>query len=250
MENEIIKTVLSSCITKAIEMVFKGNSDATQVKIEYANQLEREKKELFQDRPELEIVEYKNYIKRTKYGLKKQCDIEIFVAHIDSHEIVGKGKYASVHFNYRKEDFNPDDRCCVIYTLKNVGKTDIASLDVICNLPRDTSFFPTNNSLKDDMLYKWAGNNLINYSVCGNRKIRVGETVTIKVCYHKDRIITPRAGVASSIGIIDVNGNCWAQSFYIPYDYIDYSYRISDCELKELCDTDKAIECFKNPWLW
>ena len=138
----------------------------------------------------------------------------------------------------------------MIYTLKNVGKTDIASLDVICNIPKDTSFFPTNNSLEDDMLYKWVANNLINYSVGGNQKIRVGETITIKVCYHKDRIIYGSIGPVATLGIIDVNGNCWAQGFNIPYDYVDYSHQISNLDLKELCNIDKAIECFKNPWLW
>ena len=250
MENEIIKTVLSSCISKAVEMVIKGNGEATKAKIENINQREREKKELFEVRPELEIIEYKNYLKRTKYGLKKKCDIEIFIAHIENYEVIGKGKRANVQFNYRKDDFNPDDRCCVIYTLKNVGKTDITSLSVICNLPKDTSFFPTNNNTANDMLYTWVANNTINYSVYANRKIRVGETVTIKVCYHKDRIITGCVGFAATLGITDVNGNCWAQSFNIPYDYVDYSYQISNFDLKELCSIDKAIECFKNPWLW
>jgi hypothetical protein len=33
IENEIIKTVLSSCISKAVEMVFKSNEEATKTRI-------------------------------------------------------------------------------------------------------------------------------------------------------------------------------------------------------------------------
>ena len=249
IESEIIKTVLSSCISKAVEMVFKNNQEATKAKINNFSEREREKKELFEARPELEIIEYKNYLKRTRYGLRKKCDIDIFVAHIENYEVISKGKSANVRFNYRKDDFNPDDRCCVIYTLKNVGKTDIASLSVICNLPKDTSFLPTNNR-ENDMLYTWVSSCAINYSIYGDRKIRVGETVTIRICYHRERIITGLIGTVATLGITDVNGNCWTQSFHIPYDYVDYSYPISNSHLRELCNIDKAIECFKKPYLW
>ncbi len=249
MTAEIIKTVISSVISKAIDLVFEDKNKAEKAKIEHFTKMEQEKKELFQVRPELEIIEYKNYLKRTNYGLKKKCDIELFVAHIEDYEINGKGKNAKVHFNYRKEDFNPDERCCVIYTLKNVGKTDIASLDVICNLPKDTVFFPTTNR-DNDYLYAFASGGGINYSVCSSRKIRVGETVTIKFCYHKDRVITGLIGAVASLGITDVNGNCWAQSFHAPFDYVDYSYSISHKDLKNMKNIDMAIKCFKNPMLW
>lgn len=249
MTTEIIKTVISSVISKAIDLIFEDRNKVEKAKLEHFVKMEQEKKELFQVRPELEIVEYKNYLKRTKYGLKKKCDIELFVAHIEDYEINGTGKNGKVHFNYRKADFNPDERCCVIYTLKNVGKTDIASLDVVCNLSKDTVFFPTTNRDKD-YLYDFAGGRVINYSVCSDRKIRVGETITIKFCYHKDRIITGSIGAVASLGITDVNGNCWTQSFYAPFDYVEYSHYISYDDLKDMIRTDTAIECFKNPMLW
>ena len=249
MEREVIKTIISSAVSKAIELVFESKNNADKAKIEYLSKVEQEKKELFQIRPEFEIVEYKNYLKRTNYGLKKKCDIELFVAHIEDYEIIGKGKNTQLHFNYCKDDFNPDERCCVIYVLRNVGKTDIAGLDVICNLPKDTVFFPTNNQ-NDDYLYAFAGGRTINYYVCADRKIRVGETVTIKFCYHKDKVITGLIGAVASLGITDVNGNCWAQSFYAPFDYLDYSHQISCNDLRDMKRVDTAIECFKKPWLW
>lgn len=35
----------------------------------------KEKKKIYEDRPELQIIEYKEYIKCSAYKLKKECDI-------------------------------------------------------------------------------------------------------------------------------------------------------------------------------
>ena len=39
----------------------------------------KEKKKIYEDRPELQIIEYKEYIKCSAYKFKKECDINLFM---------------------------------------------------------------------------------------------------------------------------------------------------------------------------
>ncbi len=65
-------------------------------------------------RPEMAIVKYRNYLSRTKYGTKKPCDIELFLAHIQHVEIDGSKKNPIINAFYDTDHFNQDERCCVI----------------------------------------------------------------------------------------------------------------------------------------
>ena len=62
---------------------------------------------------------YEDYISRTGYGIKQKCDIELFVARIETVTISSDMKNGTVYAHYREQDFNKKDWCCVIYTLKN-----------------------------------------------------------------------------------------------------------------------------------
>ena len=87
--------------------------------------------EAIQNRPEMKIVEYKDYTKRAGYGVKQKCDIEVIVAHVEDVVVTGEKKSERVEAQYRAEDFNSDEWCCVIYTFKNAGKTDISTMDIV-----------------------------------------------------------------------------------------------------------------------
>ena len=50
------------------------------------------REEVHHNRPEFDIVDYKNYLARTCYGTKKSCDIELFVVHIQSVSVRGEKK--------------------------------------------------------------------------------------------------------------------------------------------------------------
>lgn len=120
--------------------------------------------EIHHSRPKFDITEYKDYLSRTNYGIKKPCDIELFVAHIQSVSVRGKKKDPIVDAYYKSEHFNPEEWCCVIYTHKNAGKTDVSSLDIICNYMKDTCIFPV------DRASWYADNHLLNYSECYDKK--------------------------------------------------------------------------------
>lgn len=205
---------------------------------------QNKKDEVHHNRPEFDVVEYKDYLSRTNYGIKKPCDIELFVAHIQSVSVSGKKNNPVVDAYYESEQFNPKEWCCVIYNLKNAGKTDINSLDIICTFMRDTCIFPT-----DDALWH-AENHLLNYSECYDKKIRSGSSVTLKFCYHKDAIITGQFSSIIHIGMIDDNGRFWIQPLFAPENKIYPSRSVTAKEYNEEMDVHAAELCFANPGLW
>ena len=205
---------------------------------------QKQAEEVHHNRPEFDIVEYKDYLTRTNYGIKKPCDIELFVAHIQSVSVHGKKKTPIVDAYYNNEHLNPKEWCCVIYTLKNAGKTDINSLVIICNFMKNTCIFPA------DRVAWYAENHLLNYSECYDRKIRVGSTITLKFCYHKDAIIVGPISAIMHIGIVDDNGRHWIQPLFAPENKIYESRAIPAKEYADEMDVRIAEKCFANPALW
>jgi hypothetical protein len=244
IENEIIIAIISAIFGGVITYITSLILEKRKEKREDRIEAHKERKLIFENRPELEIVDYKDYIKRTGYGTKQKCDVNVIVARIENVIISGEKKYKRVEAQYRVEDFNPDDWCCVIYTFKNVGKTDISAMDIICNYKKDTCIFDCDSSAS------LAANNLLNYSVCLDKKVRVGEVVTVKFCYHKDRIVSGMLSAIMSIGLEDCNGRHWMQPLFAPTEKIYDSRMVSYKDYISEVRVDAAIECFKNPMLW
>ena len=244
MINEIISAIIGAVVGGIVTYITTMAVEKRKELREDMAEARKARNEAIQNRPEMEIVEYKDYIKRTGYGVKQKCDIEVMVAHIEDVTVTGNKKSKRVEAQYRAEDFNPDDWCCVIYTLKNAGKTAISALDIICNHKKDTCIFSCDNCIS------WAANHLLNYSVCYDKKIRPGEAVTIKFCYHKDRIITGMWSPLMSIGMEDDNGRYWMQPLFAPTEKIYDSRMVTYKDYITEVRSDAAIECFKNPMLW
>lgn len=172
-------------------------------------------------RQEMQIVDFKDYISRTGYGVKQKCDIELFVAHIDNVTVEGKKKHAIVNAHYKEEHLNSDEWCCVIYIFKNAGKTDISAMDFIWHFQQSSCIFSA------DEARPWAEGNLLNYSYCYDKKIRVGDNVSLKICYHKDAIIPGMFSAPMSIGMIDDNGRYWTQPLFAPQNKVYDSRAVS-----------------------
>ncbi len=111
----MVETIISSVVSA---LIAAGIATATTLFIERRKErkqeyekLRKERKELFASRPELKIVDYKNYITRTGYGLKQNCDLEVFLSHFNGVQI-DKGRVLA---NYIPDDFNEKEWCCLIY---------------------------------------------------------------------------------------------------------------------------------------
>ena len=244
MKNEIIIALISAGISSIITYLTSLILEKRKEKREDRLEARKERIAIFQNRPEMAVVDYKDYISRTSYGIKQTCDIDLFVAHIDKVTATGNKKNDKVYAHYCEEDFESKDWCCAIYTLKNAGKTDISTLDIICNFKKDTCIFEIENAKK------WASDNLLNYWHCYDKKIRVGETLTVKFCYHKDHIITGPISAIMSIVMHDDNGRHWTQPLFAPLDKLYDSRQISYKEYRDDIGTEIAEECFKRPYLW
>jgi hypothetical protein len=163
---------------------------------------------------------------------------------VEGNDKKGRKKQERVRVHYNFEDFNSKDWCCVIYSFKNVGKTDISTTNIICNFQKDTCIFQT------DAIGCYIGNNLLNYSECYDRKIRVGETLSVKLCYHKDRVVISAFSASMSIGMQDDCGHYWQQPLFAPTDRVYDSKQVTWKEYRADLLPDAAIDCFRNPWKW
>ena len=122
--------------------------------------------------------------------------------------------------------------------------SDVSATDIICNYKKDTCIFECDNCVS------WAANHLLNYSVNYDKKIRPGETVTIKFCYHKDRVIMGMMSSIMTIGMEDDNGRYWPQPLFAPTEKIYDSRMVTYKDYIAEVRPNAAIECFKNPMLW
>lgn len=227
----IIGAVIGSITTGLINLVFEKRKDK--------KENEKNQKNTFEKRPEMAIIEFKDYISRPGYGVKKKCDIDLFVAHIAGIDLDGV-----VSAIYHKEDGDQEEWSCVIYTLKNVGKTDISVLNVISTCKKDTCIFPSM------YVKEFISNGCINYSNCYDRKIRVGDTITLKLCYHQKRIVGSFISANVVLGLRDSNGYDWQQPLFAPSEKIYDSYLVKTEEYVRDLRNDEAIECFRKPYLW
>lgn len=244
MKNEIIIAIVSSIFGSLITCLFKFLLDKRKEKREDKKKMKEFNFELNKNRPEMQITEYKNYLSREGYGIKRKCDIDVFIVPIENIEINGEKKNKTVLAHYNEDLLKKNEWCCVLYTLENIGKTDISSVDIIFYLYKTACMFPSEYA--NDLIK----NNTLNYSFCYDRKIRCGESITLKICYHKDHIITGFFSAAISIGMIDDNGCFWSQALFAPNDKIYESTRLSSKEYGERLDTKAIEECFCSPELW
>lgn len=240
MTSELINAIIS-----VITGAFAGGIvtlflDKRKERREDKKEKQNEKKKIYEDRPELQITEYKEYLNRPGHKLKRECDINVFMTKME--KVFVEDDIVTAHYN--KDFFNEEEWCCVIYDFKNVGKTDIRCVSPICTYKKDTMLCSVTNA---QMILE---DGLLSYSTLYDRKVRVGESFTMRICYHKDCIV---AGMMSSImvmGIEDCNNRLWEQPLFAPNNKIYETYRITNEEYKADFLLDTAIECFKKPWLW
>ena len=240
MTSELINTLISAITGAIAGGIVTLILDKRKERREDKKETQNEKKKIYEERPELQIVAYKEYLSRPGHKLKKECDINVFMTKIEMVSVDNDAVIA----HYNKDLFNEEEWCCVIYEFKNMGKTDIRRVSPICTYKKDTMLCDV--SSRQVILEQ----GLLNYSTIYDRKIRVEESFTMRVCYHKDCI---KAGMFSAImvmGIEDCNSRFWQQPLFTPNEKIYEASEITYKEYKDQLFPDVAIECFKKPWLW
>ena len=203
--------------------------------------LEDRRKAEIDARPRLEIEKFVlEYDDSNKQKILKDCDINVLFVSIMEYK---KGEY-TFDFYYEDGIENSDNWVSATYKFKNIGKTEISSLEISTYLLRNTALFDVKYIPK-------SGEHYLNYSVPLDKTIKPNETFTLKVNYMKDRIIGSLLGSATlTIWMRDVYGDCWAQAFFPPEGKLYDSRKEDWINHRIYTQIDTALECFEKPWLW
>lgn len=201
---------------------------------------QKEKEELlFENRPRLEIINYKKF---NKYSAQRKTDACVLLCSIKEYKNEGRAM-----FYYDESIIKPENWVCVEYILRNTGHTEIDHIYFSTNLPKNTALFNVLNE-ENIMCYE---SRFLNYSVICEKTIKPQQTISVKVCYISDKIVISNMGSAPiTIWMIDENRNWWLQPLFAPDNKTYNSTRTSHKEWKEYTSEEAAIECFENPMLW
>lgn len=240
MQNELVNTLISAIAGAIAGGIVTLFLDMRKERREAKKEKQNKRKKIYEDRPELQITEYKEYLSHSGHKLKKECDINVFMTKMEKVTV----EDGIVTASYNKDFFDEEEWCCVIYDFKNVGKTDIRCISPICTYKKDTMLCNVANA---HMILE---HGLLSYSTMYDRKIRIGESFTMKVCYHKECIVSGMISSIMVIAIEDCNNRFWEQPLFAPTNKIYETHRISYEEFKKDFLPDAAIECFNKPWLW
>ena len=105
MPHEILIAIISAVVGGIITLLLDRRKEMREDRLE-AKKVQRE---AFQNRPEMQIVDFKDYIARPGYGIRQKCDIDLFVARIDKVTIEGKKKKSIVYAHYKEDHLNANE---------------------------------------------------------------------------------------------------------------------------------------------
>ena len=205
---------------------------------------EKEKKDILikadKEKPRLEVTKYLDFnATRNKKTINNDCNV--LVLSIDGYE-EDNGRS---RFFYNTEALDINKLVYVEYEFKNTGLTEIEDVCITGNIPRNMAVLELER--KDFYINE----NILNYEVWSNKRyIKPGDTLKIRVYYIQEHIISGSFSYPLSIWLNDINGRYWRQNFGSPLNDIEKPVYSSRKEFMGHTDVDKAIECFKNPYMW
>lgn len=193
------------------------------------------------EKPRLEIMSFKDFKNTPNINtINNDCNV-VALEILDFKEIEGKAC-----FFYNENALDNKNLTFVEYQFINNGLTENEEICVTSNLPRSMAL--TEFERKETYINE----HILNYDAwCNKRYIKPKDTFKLRIYYVKDQI--PTANFISPelvVWLRDVNGFVWKQILNAPTNEIEISRMSSRSEFKKSIDTEKAIECFKNPILW
>lgn len=215
------------------------------VKLTLKHEREKEKQEQLMkadaEKPRLEIIKYLDF-DATKNIKEKNNDCNVLMLNIMKFV----NDYGRARFYYDEKALNNENLIFIEYELKNTGLTEISNICITSNLPKNLSLIELER--KEFYIVE----NLLNYDVWSNKRyIKPGQTFKLRIYYIKEQIIISNLGnPVITIWLNDVNRRYWSQLLATPSNQIEISRFRKYSEFRENINIDKAIECFKNPYLW
>lgn len=213
------------------------------VKLTLKHEKEKERKEILlkaiEKKPRLEIIKYRDF-NSTQNDISINADCNVLALLIEDFKNADRPR-----FYYDQKALDNNKLIYVEYEFQNTGLTEIDSVCITSNLPKNMSLF----ELERKEFY--INENLLCYEVWSHKRyIKPNGTIKIRVYYIKDKIIRSPISYPLTIWLQDINGRYWSQSFNCPINEIEISEYSTRDDFKGYTDIDKAIECFINPYLW
>lgn len=191
----------------------------------------KEKQKRFENKPELYIE---------KEDKDTEVNLEVFIGPFNIKYDENK-KYEIVFPKSIKNKKHHEYKDIV---LKNIGKTDIDCLHIVSSDKRGTIL------LEYSSLNTFIKKKAVCYCAWYDKKIRVGETIKIRIYYLKNNM--PILPFSSTLAFIfeDQNRDIWEQPYFYERDNVYAPYLITYNDMVKKINTDDAYDCFKNPRLW
>lgn len=188
-----------------VDFIFKGLAEPARYFYKRRNASRQETLEIWRTRPELEVVDVK-WQSADETAVGSPFDAEGFFARVESLEWRNGVPYVT----YRQDDFDAENWRGVVFTLRNVGKTDIKQLCVASVEKREYSLFPSNWTVPAAETFG------LQYCLDVDKPIRVGETRTLALrCRQTSRL----PGVyLFSVVPIDQNRDRYWRQFLSPWE--------------------------------
>lgn len=210
------------------------------LKHDKAKEIRELRRKAIEERPRLEIVNHTNCTKEQEYT-NDECDCSVLVLDILDHSDID----GMFYFKYDDNLLNLDNLSFIEYTLKNTGKTEIYDISISTDNPKYRAICP----LEKRELYLKKG--YLRYDVCADKRyIKPGEEIKIRVYFRLNADHELHPGFNLNVWINDINSRFWIQVLNCNNNTIENSELSSLKEFKAYTDIDKAIECFKKPYLW
>lgn len=95
----------------------------------------------------------------------------------------------------------------------------------------------------------WASKGLLYYTKRYDKKIHIEDSITLKLCYHKECIVSGIFTAAIFMGMQDRNGNYWQQPLFAPRNKIQDSFSVKPDEYLYDLRSDNAIRYFEDIYM-
>lgn len=229
-KNSIMSIVISGFISLIIAFI------TTKMTIKNDNKrhnLDMKRQEL-NDKPKFKLS-------KTVFRDDSEADMRIVAAIFESE----KDEKNNIRFNYDSCYRNNDELVHYDYVFKNVGKNAATELYFYTTSPKNSSVFLLED--KDEFL----NHPFINYSeLYDNNLIESGDSIKIRIYYHKDRVLSKIFSSPFCIAYKDEYGNYWEQPFFEREAKLYEPSRITHKHLMQSISEEVALQCFENPWMW
>lgn len=232
--NEIISAICGAVAGGVVSCVFNYFNDRRKERRMDEKDEEKERQRRFEARPEFKVIDFGE----GAWCADECSPYERLFAEIAMFE--PSIEDGIVYANFSQDEVEKKDWVSVRYSLRNVGKTDVSSISLICLDKR--RFWLCDKYLADGLM----NSRVLRYVAYYENKVRVGENFEIQIFYNKKHSYLPML----HIGMETADSHFFVQPLFPPVNRVGDSSEIDCDEYMESIKTDVAEECFKQPWLW